>query len=330
MMNFFRKYIKSNFYIFIVTAVCSCIFAVIFALYGIPVSAAIYPAVLSIIVLLIVLIFNFASAYKKHKNISALKYDTDSLCEKIDDFQGLYDSDYAVLVKTLAAELSEQTSKAAEAEARSEEYYATWVHQIKIPIASMYLTLQNEDNAVSRSLREDLFRIEQYVDMVLTYQRLDSGSNDYVFREYNLDEILRQTIRKFAGQFISKGIKLDYAPTELRIVTDSKWLSFVIEQVLSNALKYTNKGSISIEVQSPTILTISDTGIGIEPEDLPRVFERSYTGCNGRADKKASGLGLYLCRRICDNFGYDISIESAPGIGTTVRIDLSKPRSLYE
>ena len=117
---------------------------------------------------------------------------------------------------------------------------------------------------------------------------------------------------------------LEYEPTELQIVTDEKWLSFVIEQILSNALKYTKSGSVKIYLERPKILCIEDTGIGIAPEDLPRIFENGYTGYNGRSDKKASGIGLYLCRRVCDNLGVGISAESELDKGTVIRLDLEQ------
>ena len=173
-----------------------------------------------------------------------------------------------------------------------------------------------------RALREELRRIEQYVEMVLCYLRLDSNSTDYVIREYDLDEIVKQAVRRHAATFIRKKLRLEYEPLGARVVTDEKWLLFVIDQVLSNALKYTNEGGIAITLETPKTLCIRDTGIGIAPEDLPRIFEKGYTGDNGRSDKKASGIGMYLCSRICANLGHGISITSTPGQGTEVRIDL--------
>lgn len=173
-----------------------------------------------------------------------------------------------------------------------------------------------------RALREELRRIEQYVEMVLCYLRLDSNSTDYVIREYDLDEIVKQAVRRHAATFIRKKLRLEYEPLGARVVTDEKWLLFVIDQVLSNALKYTNEGGIAITLETPKTLCIRDTGIGIAPEDLPRIFEKGYTGDNGRSDKKASGIGMYLCSRICANLGHGISVASTPGQGTEVRIDL--------
>lgn len=210
------------------------------------------------------------------------------------------------------------------------DYYTVWAHQIKTPIASMRLMLQNEDSDLARDLCADLLRIEQYVQMVLCYLRLDSDSTDYVIRQCDLDRIVRQAVRKFAGQFIRKKIRLNYDPVCVRVLTDEKWLLFVLEQVLSNALKYTQTGQVRIFLEEPKTLCIQDTGIGIAPEDLPRVFEKGYTGYNGRLDQRASGIGLYLCSRICRNLGHGLRIQSVLGQGTTVRIDLDSREMKFE
>lgn len=204
------------------------------------------------------------------------------------------------------------------------DYYTTWVHQIKTPIAAMGLILQQEDTECARRLSEQLQRIEQYVEMVLTYLRLDSRDTDYVFAQVDLDTLLRGCIKKYAGQFILKHVALDYQGVSCQVLTDEKWLTFVVEQVLSNALKYTREGRISIYLEAPCTLCIRDTGIGIAPEDLPRIFEKGYTGYNGRSDKKATGLGLYLCRQICDRLKHRITAESVSGEGTVIRIGLGR------
>ena len=203
------------------------------------------------------------------------------------------------------------------------DYYTTWCHQIKTPIAAMSLLLQNEDTPQNRQLKSELFRIEQYVDMVLCYFRLDSPTSDFILKPYDLDDILKQTIRKYAGQFIQKKIRLHYEPVHMQVLTDEKWLSFAIEQILSNAIKYTPSGSVTITVDHLQHLSISDTGIGIAAEDLPRIFEKSFTGYNGRTDKKSTGLGLYLCRNILNKLSHSISVTSKVGEGTTFTIDLS-------
>lgn len=209
------------------------------------------------------------------------------------------------------------------------EYYTAWVHQIKTPIAAMRLKLEEQDDRETLALSTDLGRIEQYVEMVLCYLRLDAGTTDYCFALCDLDDILRQAIRRFANFFIGKKIKLSYEPMHYQVLTDEKWLLFVIEQVLSNALKYTKEGQISIVLEDE-VLIIKDTGIGIAAEDLPRIFEKGYTGYNGRRDKKASGIGLYLCKRITTNLGHHMWANSVLGEGTAVCINLHRESMEHE
>ena len=149
--------------------------------------------------------------------------------------------------------------------------------------------------------------------------------SDYVLRECSLDGIVRGAVKKFSGEFILRRLRLDYQPLPGTVLTDEKWLSFVLEQVLSNALKYTPAGSVTIALAGEGILCIRDTGMGIVPEDLPRIFDKGYTGLRGRSDKRASGLGLWLCREICARLGHRIWAESAPDQGTAVFLDLRRP-----
>ena len=187
------------------------------------------------------------------------------------------------------------------------EYYTIWAHQIKTPIAAMHLLLREEDSPHSRALEEELQRVEQYVQMVLGYLRLDGDTTDFVLRRCDLDAIVRRAVRNYAGSFIRKKLSLDYQGAKIWVLTDEKWLLFVIEQVLSNALKYTRTGKVTISL-----------------EDLPRVFDRGFTGCNGRLEQRSSGIGLYLCRRILDQLGHSIEIQSTPGKGTQVRLHLEQ------
>ena len=204
------------------------------------------------------------------------------------------------------------------------DYYTTWVHQIKTPISVMRMTLEGEDTEEHRELSSQLFRIEQYVEMVLSYLRLESDSSDYVFQEYDLDSILRQAIRKYAPLFVRQRVRLVYEPVRRTVLTDEKWLLFIVEQILSNSLKYTRSGSVTITVSPDAVLRIADTGMGIAPEDLPRIFEKGFTGYNGRADKKSTGLGLYLCRMAAERLSHRIWAESQPGKGTSVFLDLHR------
>lgn len=309
--------------VFLIFAV---IFSVSFALYHLPLGAVLYPLALCLLVALIFVIRDFNRIRKTHKDLEKIKKLTVYGMEFLPEAKNEIEKDYGDVANILFEENKQIHLKMEERYNEMIDYYTMWAHQIKTPIAAMRLNLQNEDSDFSRRLTEDLQRIEQYVEMVLCYLRLDSNSSDYVIREYDIDGIVRQGIKKFASQFIRKKIKLDYRPSDLKVVTDEKWLLFVIEQVLSNSLKYTKQGSISVFVNDNQELCIKDTGIGIAPEDLPRIFENGYTGYNGRNDKKASGIGLYLCKRICKNLGHEITASSALGEGTTIKINLNQKK----
>ena len=211
-----------------------------------------------------------------------------------------------------------------------EQYYNIWVHQIKTPISGMNVLLQSmEPTEEVVELQNQLFSIEQYVDMALQYQKIKSTTNDFSFAEIPLNKVIRENIRKYARLFIAKKLAVRYEETALRVLTDEKWISFVLGQIITNAVKYSDKGSITIsayEDECNTYLSVKDEGIGISPEDLPRVFERGYTGYNGRADKKSTGIGLFLCKSVTRMLGHKIQISSEPGKGTEVTIIFSKQR----
>ena len=214
------------------------------------------------------------------------------------------------------------------------DYYTMWTHQIKTPIAALRLLLQNEegmekgqDEAQRQRESEELFKIEQYTQMALYFARMDSPSSDFIFKKYNVNEIVKQAVRKYSVLFLHSGLSFRMDEFEIKVVTDEKWLCFVVEQVFSNALKYTHQGGIAIygsdaegrpEKGRVSYLVIEDTGIGIRESDLPRIFERGFTGYNGRLDKKATGLGLYLCSQIMRRMQHTVQVKSELGVGTKV------------
>ena len=322
-MKFFLKYISQYKTFFIVFFAGTIFFSVTFYLYHIPVMAVIYPAVVCVVFSLLVLAVRFNSEKKRHKYLQDLKNCVPELPQNL-FARTICENDFAELLQILCANYAELSTQKDAQYADMQDYYSLWVHQVKTPITAMKLMLQNENTASSArlqaDLRRELHRIEQYVDMALTFIRLESETTDYVIKEHELDDIIKSAVRGFAGEFISRHLRLIYNECGKKIVTDAKWFSFVLEQVLSNALKYTPEGSVSIFVENDDTLCIRDTGIGINPEDLPRVFENSYTGRNGRGESHSSGIGLYLCRRICNNLNHTISIKSRPNEGTTVRI----------
>ena len=325
-MRLFFKYLKQKRRMLWTGFAFALIFAVSFYLYRLPVEAAAYPALLCAVLGAVLLLLDFLRVRRKHQALTKIKTITDARTANFPAPDGIQNADYREIIRLLCEEHAAYQTETNRRYAEMIDYYTVWAHQIKTPIASMRLTLQNEDSALARKLTGDLFRVEQYAEMVLTYLRLDSGSTDYVFREYDLDGIVKDAVKKFSTEFIGRRLRLVYAPVHTAVVTDEKWLSFVIEQVLSNALKYTPSGSITISLVGEKTLRIADTGIGIAPSDLPRIFENGYTGFNGRADKSASGLGLYLCRRICKQLGHTITASSVIGEGTAIDIDLGQAR----
>ena len=205
------------------------------------------------------------------------------------------------------------------------DYYTMWVHQIKTPISALRLLLQ-ENKEENKAALSELFKIEQYVEMVLGYLRTEDISADMSFQEYELDGLIKEQIHKYARIFVGKKLTLYYEGVEERVLTDGKWLGFVIGQIFSNALKYTRQGGISVYMSPDRAhtLVIEDTGIGIRQEDLPRVFEKGFTGHNGREDNRSTGIGLYLCVKIMKKLNHEITIESTPGKGTKVYLFLGR------
>ena len=325
-MELFFQYLKQRRRIWILCAVFCLIFAVSFLLYHLPIEAVIYPTLLSAVLGILVMVFDFLRVKREHEALSSIRSMTDVIAESLPRTDGIMDENYQQILRLLCEEQNNYRTQINRKYADMIDYYTVWAHQIKTPIASMRLHLQNEDSALSRTLTSDLHRIEQYVEMVLTFLRLNSESTDYVIKEYDLDKIIKGAVRKFSADFIGRKLSLVYESVNTTVITDEKWLSFVIEQVLSNALKYTPAGSIIITLENEKTLRIRDTGIGIAPEDLPRVFENGYTGYNGRADKKASGIGLYLCKRICNNLGHTIIARSIVDVGTTIDIDFTQTK----
>lgn len=325
-MKLFLQYLKHRRRIFSIGLIFCVIFTVSFYLYRLPVRAVIYPALICAAITVAIVIFDFFRIRRDHNTLQSICTITDAIAESFPEIDDIRDEDYQQIIHLISEEHNSYRAKTNRRYSEMIDYYTVWAHQIKTPIASMRLHLQNEDSAFARKLVADLHRIEQYVEMVLTFLRLNSESTDYVIKEYDLDKIVKQAVKKFSAEFIGRKLGLKYEPLNTTVITDEKWLSFVIEQVLSNALKYTPTGNITITLENEKTLRIRDTGIGIAPEDLPRIFENGYTGYNGRTDKKASGIGLYLCKRICSNLGHTITANSVVDVGTTIDIDLAQAK----
>lgn len=321
----FGKYLLAHKKNIIVWLIICSVFALVFSLYDLPTAPVLYGSILSGFAGLVFTAVDFILYRRRCIVLQKLEKEVTVSVENLPQPRNTVEEEYTKLINILYDSLKASENEAAEKLSDMTDYYTMWVHQIKTPIAAMGLILQSGDSPEYSELSENLQRIEQYAEMVLCYLRLDSDSSDLVIREYDLDDIVRQAVRKFSSQFIRRKLKLSYEPLNQKVLTDEKWLLFVIEQVISNAVKYTSSGMVQIYYEEPLTLCIKDTGIGIAAEDLPRIFEKGYTGCNGRLDKKASGIGLYLCKRICGRLGHKISAESSDN-GTVIRIFLESRR----
>lgn len=315
-------YLRSRKRVIAAFALFEGIFAAVMLLGGVPLGAFGYASALCGAAAVGFGVYDFVKFRRKCRVLRQLNDEIKITCDDLPQPEDAVEQGYSELVRTLFDSRRELEAQYEAGFADMTDYYTMWAHQIKTPIAAMRLCLAEQDTPESRELLGGLLRIEQYVEMVLCYVRLESSETDYVIRECSLDGMIRAALRKFSGQFIRKKLSLDYEPLNYTVLTDEKWLLFVIEQILSNAVKYTKTGGVSITLENGT-LRIRDTGIGIAPEDLPRIFDKGYTGCNGRSDMKASGIGLYLCRRICRALGHTISAQSDES-GTVIEIGLER------
>ena len=320
----FLRYLKHRFPILCLWAMICLVFVIVFALYELPTVAVLYPTIISMFMWILFLGVDYYLLMKKHKYLEKSIEADSEIMEEFPETINLIEEDYQKIVASLQEELGDLVQKDSSKYREMIDYYTLWVHQIKTPIASMKLTLQKEDSAFARKLSSELFRIEQYVEMVLAYLRLGSDYSDLVLRKMELDDCIKGALKKYASDFIGRKIRLEYEETGLTTVTDEKWFSFVLEQLLSNALKYTKEGG-SVKIYSKEkSLIVEDTGIGIDAEDLPRIFEKGFTGYNGRQERHSSGLGLYLCKQICDKLNIGIKVESKVDVGTKIFLEVGQ------
>lgn len=306
---------------------------IIFLLYQLPLEPVLYIALLWLLTGLGAYAVGFHNYRKKIHNLQMITAAPDISLSRLEAPSDEADTLQQEIMHSLNhMRMDAETAKQKTLEEMT-DYYTMWAHQIKTPIFALRLLLQEEPERNRESLAQ-LFRIEQYVEMVLGYLRTEDMSADLKLARSSLDRIIREQIHKYAGIFVAKKLSLSYEGTDATVLTDEKWLGFVIGQILSNALKYTRTGGIEIWLEdergnrtsntAPAILVIADTGIGIQAEDLPRIFEKGYTGVNGREDNRATGIGLYLSRKILKKLGHEITVDSQVDKGTEVRLSLWK------
>ena len=322
-MRLLRRYLLAHLGQIVLLCLFAAIFAGVFSLYRLEAEAVLYASLLCLLAGLAFFGAGYLRFLRRHLQLRGLA-GSGALAPELPEPLSPLEEDYQELLRLVREERAALAGRLDRLAGDQEAYYTAWAHQIKTPIAAMDLLLQEEDSELTRALQAELLRIGQYVSMALAYPRLDRDASDYVIASVPLEPLVRQAVRKYAPIFIRRRIALTLEPMEAQVLTDEKWLGFVVEQLLDNALKYTPAGgAIRIALEPGEVLAIQDSGIGIAPEDLPRVWEKGYTGLNGRLDKRATGVGLYLCRRVLDRLNHRAELVSAPGRGTTVRICLA-------
>lgn len=206
------------------------------------------------------------------------------------------------------------------------DYIEMWVHEIKTPLAAAKLIINNHPNEITASIQEEFYKVEGFVEQALYYARSTNPEKDYIIKKLEVKEVVTKVVRKHAKPFIYKKIKVELHDLDVIVYSDSKWIEFIFDQIISNALKYTPEESGIIQIyteqhEHAIALHIQDNGTGIESKDINRVFEKGFTGLNGRLNEKSTGMGLYLCKMLCDKLYIGIQLTSIPQKGTTVTLE---------
>ncbi len=324
-MKIFTSYLKERVGVLAAVPVLTAAGAFLFYLYGLPFDALWYIlTVTGVICLALFAVPGYVRYARRVRRFQELRENLDALSVPEQAAGTLPEALLFSGIGLLHRQLREAEAEHIKRQSDMMAYYTLWVHQIKTPIAAMRLILQSHPQAGYDALGQELFKIERYVEMVLGYLRLETISQDLLLEECDVRKIAATAAKKFAPQFIYKKLSFDLEDFQLRVVTDEKWLLFVLEQLLSNAVKYTQAGGVRIAAEEGEVLLLEDTGAGIAPEDLPRVFQRGFTGQNGRKEATSTGLGLYLAKRVLDTLQTPISIRSNLGEGTQIRLYLHR------
>lgn len=301
--------------LFIVFILIWVLFPLVHFLYGHPMGSIFYSCIVLTFLILMYLVLDFLAFRRKQAKLDLILSDLTTEPKELPFADNRTERKYQEIIINLYREMNRNFTRIEREHQEQIEYYTMWMHQIKTPISAMELSLKKLNTQESRIIGGELFKIEQYVEMALHYVKIRNLASDLIIRDYELGGIVKASVKKYASLFINKKLSVSIEPVTAFVRTDSKWLSFIIEQLLSNAIKYTNEGGISIRFEKNRLI-LADTGIGIREEDRERIFEKGYTGYNGRLDKRASGIGLYLAKKVADTLAIRIQIESKLGVGT--------------
>lgn len=328
-MKCFLQYLRTFRRAVLMQLLCAAVFCTVFWIYRLPTEPVLYALLLTAVIGIAAGCVHFLRWRQQYQARERLMQPPALLQDTLPEPDNPAEAQYQQMLQNLRSIHTEAVNRTAQERTEMTDYYTQWVHQIKTPVSVMRMMLQAEDTEEHRALQAELFRIEQYAEMALVYSRLDSSARDLVIRDTPLDPVIRAAIRKYAPLFIRKRLRIVYDGTEESALTDEKWLQFILEQLLSNAVKYTDSGSVTVTVSGQTVC-VADTGKGISPEDLPRIFEKGYTGRLGRADKQATGLGLYLCKKAASRLGHRLTAASEYGKGAAFTLHLQSDTFTFE
>ena len=314
MIRTLKEYVWYRKAIFLFYAIVTVFFPLVHFLADAPMTSMGYSILIVTFILLVWMTVDFLLFRSNLHRLSDIEANISAYNHIFPYRRNAVEGAYQDIIGQLYTQLQNERYVAENRHTEQTDYYTMWVHQVKTPISAMRLVLQSEEH--DPVIGQELFKIEQYAEMALQYVKIGNLASDLMIREYNLTDIVRDSVKKYAALFIYRKLPVDLDVFDIKVTTDSKWLSFIIEQLLSNSVKYTQRGGIRIFAENGA-LVIRDTGIGIRPEDMERIFEKGYTGYNGRMDKKASGIGLYMAKKVADALSVGIRITSEVGVGTT-------------
>lgn len=288
--------------------------------------------------LLIYIIIEYIKYKKYFDNIENVLKSLDKkylLPEVIEEPNSIIGEEVNDILKEISRDMHEQVKYYRNMQEEYREYIEMWVHEIKTPIASSKLLIENNYNDLTRKIDIQIDRIENFVEQVLYYSRSDEVGKDYIIKKVELLPLVKNVIRKNQRDFISKRIRLQLGELNEVVYSDSKWIEFILNQILINSIKYSKGKDDKIQIESKEIsntvvLTIEDEGVGIIERDLDRVFEKGFTGENGRKFGKSTGIGLYLCKKLCNKLGLGLEIQSKVNVGTKISIIFPKAENLIE
>ena len=276
-----------------------------------------YACIIISFIFVCVLLGDGARYRRSRRRLSQVHMRTELLPRELPDPIDGLTGDYDTIIRALTQENERLKTESIRQQEEQKEYYTLWVHQIKTPISAMRLLLDHKDDEGARLLKQELFKVDQYADLALKFVKLGDIASDLIIERCDLGEIARAAVKKYSLLFVYSKLTAQIDPLTKDIPCDRMWLEFILYQLLSNSVKYTHTGGVRIYMDK-NALVVEDTGIGIRKEDLPRIFEKGYTGYNGRMDTRASGIGLYLVKRAADALGIRVEVSSVLGKGTRV------------